>query len=85
MEMPGFLYGFYERRLLRSLGPDRIPRHIGVMVDGNRRNQNLLRTSGGDGRRFGWLLSGVSDSRLEQLEVGIDLWSDPVLAVTGRR
>ena len=37
MELPGFLYGFYERRLLRSLGPDRIPRHIGVMVDGNRR------------------------------------------------
>lgn len=28
------------------------------MVDGNRSNQNLLRTSGGDGRRFGWLLSG---------------------------
>src|SRR5919107_4575516 len=37
MELPGFLYGFYERRLLRALEPARIPRHIGVMVDGNRR------------------------------------------------
>ena len=37
MEMPGFLYGFYERKLQRSLDPERIPRHVGVMVDGNRR------------------------------------------------
>lgn len=37
MELPGFLYGFYERRLLRALEPARIPKHIGVMVDGNRR------------------------------------------------
>ena len=37
VELPGFLYGFYERRLLRDLAGDRIPRHIGVMVDGNRR------------------------------------------------
>ena len=35
--MPGFLYGFYERKLQRSLDPERIPRHVGVMVDGNRR------------------------------------------------
>ena len=25
MEWPGFLYGFYERTLLRSLEPERIP------------------------------------------------------------
>ncbi|WP_281507401.1 isoprenyl transferase [Arthrobacter rhizosphaerae] len=37
MEMPGILYDFYERRLLRSLDTDRMPKHIGVMVDGNRR------------------------------------------------
>src|SRR4029453_6941780 len=36
VELPGFLYGFYERQLLRSLKQDRIPNHIGVMVDGNR-------------------------------------------------
>jgi short-chain Z-isoprenyl diphosphate synthase len=37
MEMPGLLDGFYERKLQRSLDPERIPKHIGVMVDGNRR------------------------------------------------
>ncbi|MBT1002396.1 isoprenyl transferase [Paenarthrobacter sp. DKR-5] len=37
MRLPGLLYGFYERKLLRTLNRDRIPRHIGVMVDGNRR------------------------------------------------
>ncbi|MFF0264476.1 isoprenyl transferase [Kribbella sp. NPDC004536] len=31
------VYGLYERRLTRSLSPDRIPRHIGVIIDGNRR------------------------------------------------
>ncbi len=30
-------YDLYERRLLRHLSPDRIPEHIGVMCDGNRR------------------------------------------------
>src|SRR6478735_5062356 len=30
-------YGVYERRLAASLAPDSIPRHVGVIVDGNRR------------------------------------------------
>ena len=30
-------YGAYERRLLRRLDPDRLPRHVGAIVDGNRR------------------------------------------------
>jgi short-chain Z-isoprenyl diphosphate synthase len=30
-------YDLYERRLLRNLPPDKIPAHIGVMCDGNRR------------------------------------------------
>ena len=37
VEVGGFLYGFYERGLLRELAGGRIPKHIGVMVDGNRR------------------------------------------------
>ena len=37
VELGGFLYGFYERRLFRELAGGRIPKHIGVMVDGNRR------------------------------------------------
>jgi short-chain Z-isoprenyl diphosphate synthase len=31
------LYGAYERRLAASLPPDRVPRHVGVILDGNRR------------------------------------------------
>ena len=31
------LYAAYERRLARSLSPERIPRHIGVILAGNRR------------------------------------------------
>src|SRR3954447_20940014 len=30
-------YDLYERRLLHRLGPEKIPHHIGVMCDGNRR------------------------------------------------
>ncbi|MBA2558567.1 MAG: isoprenyl transferase [Propionibacteriales bacterium] len=30
-------YDVYERRLLRNLPPDKIPAHIGIMCDGNRR------------------------------------------------
>ncbi|WP_323961923.1 isoprenyl transferase [Arthrobacter sp. JZ12] len=37
MKFPSFAYNFYERRLQRSLAADRIPHHVGVMVDGNRR------------------------------------------------
>ncbi len=31
------VYDLYERRLLRNLSPDKLPGHIGVMCDGNRR------------------------------------------------
>lgn len=37
VKFPSFAYNFYERKLQRSLASDRIPHHIGVMVDGNRR------------------------------------------------
>jgi short-chain Z-isoprenyl diphosphate synthase len=31
------LYGAYERRLAKQLPPEAVPRHVGVMLDGNRR------------------------------------------------
>ena len=31
------LYRAYERRLLRSIPPERLPRHVGVILDGHRR------------------------------------------------
>ncbi|MCA0329274.1 MAG: isoprenyl transferase [Actinobacteria bacterium] len=37
MAVSDLLYGVYERQLLGSLDRTRIPRHVGVMLDGNRR------------------------------------------------
>lgn len=37
MALRDVLYGAYERRLTRQLDADVLPRHVGVIVDGNRR------------------------------------------------
>jgi len=34
---PHFLYSIYERRLLAALDRDRLPHHIGIVLDGHRR------------------------------------------------
>ncbi|MBA2769455.1 MAG: isoprenyl transferase [Sporichthyaceae bacterium] len=35
--MRDLLYGFYARRVASSIDPQQIPRHVGVILDGNRR------------------------------------------------
>ncbi len=37
MSIPSFLYRFYERLLRRQIFSGRIPHHVGLIVDGNRR------------------------------------------------
>ncbi|GAB3620613.1 polyprenyl diphosphate synthase [Glutamicibacter endophyticus] len=37
MRLPSLVYRYYERRVAKSLSTERLPHHIGVMVDGNRR------------------------------------------------
>ena len=37
MGLRDLVYRLYERRLSAALSPDAIPRHVGVMCDGNRR------------------------------------------------
>ena len=37
MRVRGLAYRLYEHRLEASLSPQTIPRHVGVMCDGNRR------------------------------------------------
>ena len=37
MTLSAPLYRVYERRLLAALPPDRLPTHIGVILDGHRR------------------------------------------------
>ena len=46
-------YTLYERRLSRALPKDRIPQHIGVVVDGNRRWAKLAGTPTADGHLAG--------------------------------
>ena len=53
MRFPGVVYAYYERRLRRRLVKDRIPAHIGVMVDGNRRWAKLAGAPTSDGHQAG--------------------------------
>jgi short-chain Z-isoprenyl diphosphate synthase len=47
------LYSAYERRLARRLTPEAIPRHIGILVDGNRRWARAYGTDTSTGHRAG--------------------------------
>ncbi len=44
MKMSDVLYGAYERRILRQLDTDKLPRHVGAIIDGNRRWAKDTRT-----------------------------------------
>ena len=35
--LPDLLYATYEHRLIAELDPERLPRHVAVLADGNRR------------------------------------------------
>ena len=47
------VYGVYERRLARRLDPSQMPRHVGVMIDGNRRWAKALGGGTADGHQAG--------------------------------
>jgi short-chain Z-isoprenyl diphosphate synthase len=53
MDLRGLLYGTYERRLAAALTPDRVPRHVGVILDGNRRWAKALGVGVSSGHRKG--------------------------------
>lgn len=53
MALDDLLYGLYERRLLRSIDRTRIPRHVGVMLDGNRRWAAAQGMTSADGHQAG--------------------------------
>ena len=60
MGVSDLLYGAYERRLMRQLDRSRLPRHVGAIVDGNRRWAKDARTdlesgyqAGADGHQGG--------------------------------
>jgi short-chain Z-isoprenyl diphosphate synthase len=47
------LYGVYEKRLQAQIPPDRRPRHVGVILDGNRRWATAQGSSSSAGHRAG--------------------------------
>ena len=47
------LYPAYEARLVRMLPPDRLPQHVGVMLDGNRRWAKAAGEDAATGHRAG--------------------------------
>jgi short-chain Z-isoprenyl diphosphate synthase len=71
MRWPNLVYGAYERRLARSLSPAAMPRHVGVILDGNRRWAKASGTDSSHGHRAG------ADKILEFLgwcdELGIEV------------
>ena len=53
MALSDLLYGAYERRLAASVRGDRIPRHVGVILDGNRRWAKMLGEKSDRGHQAG--------------------------------
>ncbi|GEL45772.1 isoprenyl transferase [Cellulomonas hominis] len=71
MRLPHPLYGLYERRLASSLPRDRVPRHVGVILDGNRRWARQLGESTATGHRRG--ADRISDLLGWGEEVGVEV------------
>jgi short-chain Z-isoprenyl diphosphate synthase len=65
------VYGVYERRLAASLTPETLPRHVGVIVDGNRR----WARAAGAGSAVGHAAGADNMERLLQWcdEVGVEV------------
>ena len=53
MDVSDLLYGAYERKLVAQLPPERLPRHVAVMLDGNRRWARENGAPTADGHRAG--------------------------------
>ncbi len=71
MRLPHLLYGLYERRLAASLPPEAIPRHIGVILDGNRRWARSLGAEPSTGHRRG--ADKISDLLRWSEEAGVEV------------
>ena len=53
MGLSDLVYGVYERRLYQQIPQERRPRHVGVILDGNRRWASVQGTSSSAGHRAG--------------------------------
>lgn len=71
MRLPHLLYGLYERRLASSLPREGLPRHIGVILDGNRRWARSLGETASHGHRRG--ADKIADLLRWSEEVGVEV------------
>ncbi|HQY34368.1 isoprenyl transferase [Actinotalea sp.] len=71
MRLPNPLYGVYERHLAAQLTPTSVPRHIGVILDGNRRWARSLGASASTGHRRG--ADKIADLLGWSEEVGVEV------------
>ncbi len=53
VKLPQLLYDYYERRLVKSLKGQKIPAHVAIVVDGNRRWAKQFNASSGHGHQAG--------------------------------
>ncbi|MFS0705593.1 isoprenyl transferase [Cellulomonas sp. 179-A 9B4 NHS] len=71
MRLPHPLYGLYERRLAASLPSAQMPRHIGVILDGNRRWARSSGVSSAHGHRRG--ADKIGDLLAWSEDVGVEV------------
>ncbi|MFD1717129.1 isoprenyl transferase [Georgenia deserti] len=71
MREPDLLYQLYERRLLAGLDTSRMPRHVGVILDGNRRWARAVGMPPAHGHRRG--ADKITDLLEWSEEVGVEV------------
>lgn len=71
MVLGNLLYGVYERRLSTQLDRVGVPRHIGVILDGNRRWAKSIGASASHGHRAG--AGKISEFLVWADEVGVEI------------
>ena len=71
LRLPHPMYGLYERRLAASLPGERMPRHVGVILDGNRRWARNIGLSSATGHRAG--AQKIADLLDWSEEIGVEV------------
>ena len=71
MHLPHPLYGLYERRLAASLPREQVPRHVGVILDGNRRWAKSYGATAATGHKRG--ADKIVEVLTLSVEVGVEV------------
>ncbi|MCC2307079.1 isoprenyl transferase [Cellulomonas chengniuliangii] len=71
MRLPHPVYALYERRIAASLSPEQVPRHVGVILDGNRRWARNAGTSAATGHQRG--ADKIADLLTWSEEIGVEV------------